>query len=62
MDWNPSGSDTIFDELRTAAQVNDEDFNGAIPDGDWLKMITTKLAKALELENFIGKLAPGIEG
>ncbi len=40
VDWNPSGSDHIFDELRTAAEVNEEEFNGAIPDTDWIKMIT----------------------
>jgi len=61
VDWNPSGSDNIFDELRTAAQVNDEEFNGAILDGDWLKMITTRPAKALALDTFVGKLAPGMK-
>jgi 5-methylthioadenosine/S-adenosylhomocysteine deaminase len=61
VDWNPSGSDHIFDELRTAAEVNEEEFNGAIPDGDWLKMITLNPAKALALETFVGKLAPGLK-
>ena len=61
VDWNPSGSDHIFDELRTAAEVNEEEFNGAIPDGDWLKMITVNPAKALALEAFVGKLAPGLK-
>jgi hypothetical protein len=45
VDWNPSGSDHIFDELRTAAEVNEEEFNGAIPDADWIKMITVNPAK-----------------
>jgi 5-methylthioadenosine/S-adenosylhomocysteine deaminase len=61
VDWNPSGSDHIFDELRTAAEVNEEEFNGAIPDGDWLKMITVNPAKALALEAFVGTLAPGLK-
>src|SRR4030095_2451826 len=61
VDWNPSGSDHIFDELRTAAEVNEEDFNGAIPDADWIKMITVNPAKALALDAFIGKLAPGFK-
>jgi len=61
VDWNPSGSDHIFDELRTAAEVNEEEFNGAIPDANWIKMITVNPAKALALDAFIGKLAPGLK-
>jgi cytosine/adenosine deaminase-related metal-dependent hydrolase len=61
VDWNPSGSDHIFDELRTAAEVNEEEFNGAIPDADWIKMITVNPAKALALDTFVGKLAPGFK-
>ena len=61
VDWNPSGSDHIFDELRTAVEVNEEEFGGAIPDSDWIKMITVKPAKALALEAFIGRLAPGLK-
>jgi cytosine/adenosine deaminase-related metal-dependent hydrolase len=30
VDWNASGSDTIFDELRVAQQVNEEQWTGAI--------------------------------
>jgi 5-methylthioadenosine/S-adenosylhomocysteine deaminase len=61
VDWNPSGSDHIFDELRTAAEVNEEECNGALPDSDWLKMITVNPAKALALDTFVGKLAPGLK-
>jgi 5-methylthioadenosine/S-adenosylhomocysteine deaminase len=61
VDWNPSGSDHIFDELRTATEVNEEEFNGAIPDSDWLKMITVNPARALALDTFVGKLAPGFK-
>jgi 5-methylthioadenosine/S-adenosylhomocysteine deaminase len=61
VDWNPSGSDHIFDELRTAAEVNEEEFSGAIPDADWIKMITVNPAKALALDTFVGKLAPGFK-
>lgn len=61
VDCNPSGSDNIFDELRTAVEVNEETFGGAIPDSDWVKMITTKPAKALALESFMGQLAPGLK-
>jgi hypothetical protein len=61
VDWNPSGSNNIFDELRTAAQVNEEDFGGAIPLSDWSKMITINPATALGLEQKIGKLASGLK-
>jgi cytosine/adenosine deaminase-related metal-dependent hydrolase len=61
VDWNPSGCDHIFDELRTAAEVNEEEFGGAIPDGEWLKMITVNPAKALALDAFVGKLARSLK-
>ena len=61
VDWNPSGSDNIFDELRVAAQVNDSQFDNAIADSDWIKMITVNPSKALALDAQIGKLAPGLK-
>lgn len=57
VDWNPTGSDNIFAELRVADTVNREQFGGAIPSGDWLKMITERPAEALALSEHIGKLA-----
>jgi 5-methylthioadenosine/S-adenosylhomocysteine deaminase len=41
VDWNASGSDTIFDELRVAAAVNEESWGGVIGTADWVPMITT---------------------
>jgi len=61
VDWNPSGSDNIFDELRVAAQVNDSQFDNAIADSDWIKMITVNPSKALALDSEIGKLAQGLK-
>jgi 5-methylthioadenosine/S-adenosylhomocysteine deaminase len=61
VDWNPTGSNHIFDELRTAAEVNADDFAGAIPDDEWIKMITVNPARALALEEQIGRLAPGLK-
>jgi 5-methylthioadenosine/S-adenosylhomocysteine deaminase len=61
VDWNPSGSDHIFDELRTAVEVNEGEFGGAIPDTDWIRMITANPAKALALDAFIGRLAVGLK-
>lgn len=61
VDWNPTGSDTLFDELRVANRVNTTTFNGAIDGSEWLSMITTNPAKALALETKIGTLAPGFK-
>jgi len=61
VDWNPTGSDHIFDELRTAAQVNEDEFNGAIPDANWVKMVTVTPARALALEAQVGRLTQGLK-
>jgi len=58
VDWNPSGSDNIFDELRVAAKVNEEQFDSVIPEEDFLKMITVNPAHALALQDRIGRLKP----
>jgi cytosine/adenosine deaminase-related metal-dependent hydrolase len=61
VDWNPSGSDTLFDELRVAGQVNSEVFHNAIPPGDWIKMVTVNPARALALDSQIGDLKQGLK-
>lgn len=61
LDWNPSGSDNIFDELRVAAHVNEDEFDNVIPLADWIKMITTNPAKALALDGNLGRLAQGLK-
>jgi cytosine/adenosine deaminase-related metal-dependent hydrolase len=61
VDWNPSGSDNIFDELRVAANVNQDEFDNIIPPSDWIKMITINPATALALDHHVGKLAPGLK-
>jgi len=58
VDWNPTGSDDIFGELRTAAEQNADRFGSVIRDQDWLSMITTNPARALALDTSIGQLAP----
>jgi hypothetical protein len=59
VDWNLSGSDHVFDELRAAQEVNEERFGGAIPDSAWLRMITSNPARALALDRHLGRLRPG---
>jgi 5-methylthioadenosine/S-adenosylhomocysteine deaminase len=61
VDWNPSGSDTLFDELRVAGAVNSETFHGAIPQSDWVKMVTVNPARALALDGQIGELKQGLK-
>jgi Cytosine deaminase and related metal-dependent hydrolases len=61
VDWNPTGSNTMFDEFRVADKVNDEQWGGAIPTEDWLKMITVIPAKALALDDYIGILKAGLK-
>lgn len=61
VDWNPSGSDTMLDELRVAQKVNEEEFGGAIAGSDWIRMITTNPAKALALDRYIGALQAGLK-
>jgi 5-methylthioadenosine/S-adenosylhomocysteine deaminase len=61
VDWNPTGSDNVFEELRVAAQLNEEEFEGAITEQQWLAMITTNPAKALALERQVGTLAVGMK-
>jgi 5-methylthioadenosine/S-adenosylhomocysteine deaminase len=60
-DWYPTGSNDIFEELRVAAEVNRSDFRGAIPDSDWIRMITVNPAEALALDSYIGRLKPGLK-
>jgi hypothetical protein len=61
VDWNATGSDSIFDELRIASKVNREKHDGIIPDPEWLDMITVNPANALALDSYIGRLAPGMK-
>jgi 5-methylthioadenosine/S-adenosylhomocysteine deaminase len=61
VDWNPSGSDDLFDELRVAADFNEEQFGSVIKDKDWIRMITVNPAEALGLAGFVGRLAPGFK-
>jgi cytosine/adenosine deaminase-related metal-dependent hydrolase len=61
VDWNATGSDNLFDELRVAATVNEESLDEVIPAEDWIKLVTVNPARALGLEDQIGRLAPGLK-
>jgi hypothetical protein len=60
VDWNASGSDTLFDELRVAKQVDEEQWGGTgLTDVLLVQMITSNPARALAVENLIGSLQAG---
>ena len=59
VDWNPSGSDTIFDELRVAKQVDEEQWGNVIGDALWVQMITSNPARALAVDHLLGSVQPG---
>jgi hypothetical protein len=61
VDWNPSGSNSIYDELRVAETVNREQFDEAIPENEWLKMVTVNPAEALAVGDRIGHIAQGLK-
>ncbi|OQS40519.1 amidohydrolase family protein [Chromobacterium haemolyticum] len=61
VDWNPTGSDNLFDELRVAERVNQQQFQGAIRERDWVAMITSHPAQALALDDYIGELRAGLK-
>jgi 5-methylthioadenosine/S-adenosylhomocysteine deaminase len=57
VDWNPTGSNHIFDELRTATEVNRSTFDTVIAEDEWIHMVTVNPARALAVEDRIGRLA-----
>lgn len=61
VDWNPTGSDALFDELRVANNLNTTTFNNAIDRREWLSMVTTNPAKALAVDDRIGSLTSGFK-
>lgn len=61
VDWNPTGSNDLFEELRTAAEVNQRDLGNVVAEGDWVRMVTSNPAQALALDDFIGSLQAGLK-
>ena len=59
VDWNPSGSDTIFDELRVAKQVDEEQWGSVIGDALIVQMITANPARALAVAHLLGSIETG---
>lgn len=61
VDWNPTGSNSIFDELRVAEAMNREEFEGVIKKDQWLGLVTENAAAVLGLGDSIGSLAAGLK-
>ncbi len=59
VDWSPSGSSNIFEELRVADRVNRSQMHNVVQPGQWVSMITARPARALSLAEYIGTLEAG---
>jgi hypothetical protein len=59
-DWSPSGSKTLLDEVKIAKRyLKASRQENVFSDKDFYEMMTINAAKALKLEDRLGKLAPG---
>lgn len=59
-DWSPSGSKTLLDEVRIAKQflgINKQ--SALLTDKDFYQMLTINAAKALKLDDRLGKIEKG---
>jgi 5-methylthioadenosine/S-adenosylhomocysteine deaminase len=61
VDWNLTGSDSIFDEARVARAVNSEEFDEAIPESEWLSLVTANAADVLALGSHVGRITQGLK-
>ncbi|MFC4160340.1 amidohydrolase family protein [Chitinimonas lacunae] len=58
-DWSPSGSLSMFDEMRCMARYNQQNLNGLLSWADIHRMATAGGADAVGLKGRIGRLLPG---
>lgn len=56
VDWSPSGSSNILEELRVAARVNNSQMHHIIRRNQWASMITERPTRTLSLSEYIGSL------
>src|SRR5262249_52322033 len=61
VDWNLTGSDSIFAEVRVAQALNSEEFDDAIPESEWLNLVTANAADVLALGSHVGRITPGLK-
>jgi cytosine/adenosine deaminase-related metal-dependent hydrolase len=59
VDWSPSGSNNILEELRVADRVNNSQMHRIVQMDQWASMITARPARALSLGEYIGTLDVG---
>ncbi|MDB4929043.1 MAG: uncharacterized protein JWM10_1527, partial [Myxococcaceae bacterium] len=59
VDWTPSGSMNLIGELQCAAHLNDRYYDRAFTDVELVAMATVNGAIALNLDDQLGRLAPG---
>jgi cytosine/adenosine deaminase-related metal-dependent hydrolase len=59
VDWTPSGSMNLLGELQCAAHLNDRYYDHAFNDVELVAMATLNGAIAMNLDDNIGRVAPG---
>lgn len=58
VDWTPTGSKHLLDELKIARRYLDHKGIREISNKDLIDMVTINAAKAIRMDNVIGKVAP----
>src|SRR5690606_26988833 len=58
VDWTPTGSKHILDELKIARRYLDKEGIRSITNRHLAEMVTINAAKALRLDHIMGKVAP----
>ena len=53
------GVTRIFDELRVAKQVDEEQWDSVVGDALWVRIITINPARALAVDHLLGSVLPG---
>ena len=61
VDWTPSGSRDILEELRFAQQINLDLWSGALSAEFLARAVTRNAALALGLHDRVGQIAPGFQ-
>jgi cytosine/adenosine deaminase-related metal-dependent hydrolase len=58
-DWTPSGGPNVLSELRYAREVSRRLWGGRLTSRDLVEMVTSRAARALDRQQFVGTLEEG---
>ena len=59
-DWTPSGTMNLLAEMKCAGHLSDVYYGGRFDPRDLLRMVTIDAARAMGVDDLIGRLAPGL--